>query len=260
MARQFSGMHNPMAPTEYDGQTVLMSAPPAPEVTDQNIPSGSDGVNFTFVNQADDLVSLCRRRISNKEQRHTIRSHVMQRVRQTEIAQGKKRLTGRENSQRSARTKSKSKSAEATSPVSKGSPESTIAGSVSDGKRNKLSVSRSPPRSPSLTISPGANEFDPFDTLPTNNLSRQASQSILQYCECFGVSFQRSTIDSSRLRCHAAHDLLCREPERARQDRPTGHGLEQQSLKSCNLPRLPRHLRRASCRMAWTTQRSWSVT
>jgi hypothetical protein len=199
MARQFSGMHNPMTPTEYDAQTMLMSPTNVPGATDQNTQNAADISNFTFVNQADDLVSLCRRRISNKEQRHTIRSHVMQRVRQTEIAQGKKRLTGRENSKRSTRTKSKSKSAEATSPMSNGSPESTAAGSVSDGTRNKLSVSRSPPRSLAITISPGTNEFDPFDTLPTNNLSRQASQSILQYCKCAEMSIQKTKTDLSRL-------------------------------------------------------------
>ena len=50
-------------------------------------------VNFTFVNQTDDLVSLCHKRISNKEQRQAIRSHVMQRIRQAESEYGKESAT-----------------------------------------------------------------------------------------------------------------------------------------------------------------------
>jgi hypothetical protein len=133
----------------------------------------SSNANFTFVNLSEDLVSLCHRRISNKDQRHTIRSHVMQRVRQEESAQGKRRLTGREQSKKSARSKTKRL------------PNDSVP-SRSEATRLRIippSVSPSPYSPQRLTLAPAVHEFDPFQTLPINNLPHQSSESLLRYCE-----------------------------------------------------------------------------
>jgi hypothetical protein len=145
----------------------------------------SPTVNFTFVNlnEAENLIALCHRRISNKEQRHTIRSHVMQRVRQVESAQGKKRSTGREHSKKSGKPKARKKSNDSDSPVSVESNAQAVDSSVTGPDSNRLTLTRSPRQSPRLTLSPAVHYFDPFDTLPTNTLPHQSSQSLLQYCE-----------------------------------------------------------------------------
>lgn len=171
----------------------------------------SSTVNFTFVNQAEDLVSLCHRRISNKEQRHTIRSHVMQRVRQVESAQGKKRSTGREQSKKASKPKGRRKSMDSESVLSNDPKDNSANDSLNDAQRDRLSLSRSPRQSPRLYPSPAAHEFDPFDTLPTNTLPHQSSESLLQYCELVTCTdLWRCTInDVHRLRRYASADILC---------------------------------------------------
>jgi hypothetical protein len=130
--------------------------------------------NFTFVNQAEDLVSLNKRKIVNKEQRHTIRSHVMQRIRQVESAQGRKRSTGRDHPKAPGKPKGRRKSADSESAVS-----NEPKGDCAD---DSLTLTRSPRQPLRLNLSPAIHEVDPFDTLPTNTLPHKSSESLLQYC------------------------------------------------------------------------------
>ncbi|OCT51017.1 hypothetical protein CLCR_09148 [Cladophialophora carrionii] len=147
--------------------------------------------NFTFVNQAEDLVSLYQRKIINKEQRHTIRSHVMQRVRQWESAQGRKRSTGREHPKGPAKSKARKKSTDSEATVRNEAKVSCANDPLNLADSDRTTLIRSPRQSPRLNLSPGVHEFDPFDTLPTNTLPHQSSESLLQYCElavCCGVA------------------------------------------------------------------------
>ena len=148
------------------------------------------------MNQAEDLLSLPRRKIYSQEQRHAIRSHVMQRVRQAEQAQGKKRPSGRENSKRPV-DKARSRSSDsdssamndyASSPLPitiKQEPRDIKSDLLIDLESEKITAVGTPVKhSPmKLNISPAVHEFDPFNTLPTNGLPHKSSESLLSYCE-----------------------------------------------------------------------------
>jgi hypothetical protein len=138
--------------------------------------------NFTFVNQAEDLVSLNKRKIVNKEQRHTIRSHVMQRIRQVETAQGRKRSTGRDHPKAPGKPKGRRRSADSESAVSNEPKGDCADDSLTRAHSDKLTLTRSPRQSLRLNLSPVVHEVDPFDTLPTNTLPHKSSESLLQYC------------------------------------------------------------------------------
>lgn len=160
--------------------TIMSPLPDTVDGSPEDSQSPPTALNFTFVNQAEDLVSLCNRRINNREQRHTIRSHVMQRVRQAESAQGKKRPTGRDPSKRPSTTPSSRRKSSDSEPSS--SNESRGLNTAS-AESDRLSLTRSPRQSPRLHLTPAASDFDPFDTLPTNSLPHQSSESLLQYCK-----------------------------------------------------------------------------
>ncbi|RVX68634.1 hypothetical protein B0A52_07061 [Exophiala mesophila] len=145
--------------------------------------------NFTFVNQADDLVSLTHRKISNTEQRHAIRSHVMQRVRKEELAQGKKRPTGREFPKRTTSTQviksptERSDLAIKDEPVIKEEPSDQMA-LLPPARRlsESTTVKPSPIRRISIHSSPAVHEFDPFQSLPSGRVSHKALERLLTYC------------------------------------------------------------------------------
>ena len=59
----------------------------------------------------------------------------------------------------------------------------TASGSVAGDENDRLSLAHSARQSPRLILTPAVHEFDPFNTLPTNELPHQSSESLLQYCE-----------------------------------------------------------------------------
>lgn len=152
----------------------------SPDDSSQTPSSASPGtITFVFVNQAEDVTALMRRRISNQQQRHVIRSHVMQRVRHLEWAQGKSRTTAREIAL-SDKSRTSSTSTESGTSI-KDEPMSPVPGKMAIlPKRIKQGgfVRFSTPLSPS----PANHEFDPFQTLPSNNLPHKSSESLLDYC------------------------------------------------------------------------------
>ncbi|KIW66344.1 hypothetical protein PV04_05680 [Phialophora macrospora] len=165
-----------MRPTSRDTDTVDGPRP--------SLQAPSATLNFTFVNQAEDLVSLYQRKIVNKEQRHTIRSHVMQRIRQVELAQGRKRSSGREHPKAPSKPKARRKSADSESAVSN-EPDPKGKGAddaLTRAHSARVTLTRSSRQSPRLDLGLAVHEFDPFDTLPTNTLPHQSSESLLQYC------------------------------------------------------------------------------
>lgn len=155
-------------------------------------------VNFTFVNQAEDLGSLTARKITNQEQRHVIRSHVMKSVRQEELARGKKRSIGRDHGRRSDLDKAQSTSSDSDSSHKNQSPgpltvvvkqeleesghDLHIVGDKKTGHSGAtwLTTAGSTGK---MTYVPAVIEFDPFDTLPCTSLAHQGLESLLQYCE-----------------------------------------------------------------------------
>lgn len=160
--------------------TIMSPLPDTVDGSPDDSQSPSTAFNFTFVNQAEDLISLYNRRINNKEQRHTIRSHVMQRVRRAETAQGKKRPTGRDPSKKpSTKPSGRRKSFDSEPSSSNESRGFKTPSAESD----RLSLTLSPRQSPRLHLAPAASDFDPFDTLPTNSLPHKSSESLLQYCK-----------------------------------------------------------------------------
>ena len=171
---------------------------PADSANDSNLTSSNaaETTKFTFVDQTGDLFALTHRRISNRQQRHVIRSHVMQRVRHLELAQGNKRTPGRETPRRSSSDKSQNESNESGSPVKNEPMTPTIPGMVRIQPKQQNSTALVAPNSKktsapgrprpgiSLSPSPSSNhEFDPFHTLPSNSLPHQSSESLLGYCE-----------------------------------------------------------------------------
>ncbi|KAK7900426.1 hypothetical protein LTR67_002708 [Exophiala xenobiotica] len=143
-----------------------------------------DPITFVFVNQAEDVTALMRRRISNQQQRHVIRSHVMQRVRHLESAQGKSRTAAREialsDNSRTSWTSTESGTSIKDEPV-KDEPMSPVPGKMAVlPKRRKPGgfVRSATPLNPS----PASHAFDPFQTLPSNNLPHESSESLLGYC------------------------------------------------------------------------------
>lgn len=181
--------------------------------------SASSSVNFTFVNQAEDIVSLSHRKISDANQRHAIRSHVMQRVRQEELAQGKKRPTGRDHPKRPSRIAIRSRSSDS---------DSSGASDLSSSRSQSITFTTplpstsaafedrkatfSPPRHPSqqlqLFIAPAIHEFDPFDTLPTHGLQHKSIESLLQYCKSLYFSNFSASNHRFRFRYFTSHDLF----------------------------------------------------
>ncbi|KAJ9607787.1 hypothetical protein H2200_007866 [Cladophialophora chaetospira] len=106
----------------------------------------------------------------------------MQRVRQVELAQGKKRSSGREQSKKATKPNPRRKSTDSESALSNDANDNAANGSLNDAKRDRHSLSRSPPKSPRLNLNLVVHQFDPFDTLPTNTLPHRSSESLLQYC------------------------------------------------------------------------------
>ncbi|ETI27465.1 hypothetical protein G647_09655 [Cladophialophora carrionii CBS 160.54] len=106
----------------------------------------------------------------------------MQRVRQWESAQGRKRSTGREHPKGSAKSKARKKSADSETTVRNEAKVSCANDPLNLAESDRTTLIRSPRQSPRLNLSPGVHEFDPFDTLPTNTLPHQSSESLLQYC------------------------------------------------------------------------------
>lgn len=146
------------------------------------------------MNQAEDPVSLSHRKVSNVNQRRAIRSHVMQRVRQEELARGKKRHTGRDLPKRPTLHHLRSIS---TDTDSSGKTEFTSSTSVAikqaptDLEPHALTIKYENAKfSPTntafehvpLNVSPGVHEFDPFQALPSNSLPYTSLESLMQYC------------------------------------------------------------------------------
>lgn len=142
------------------------------------------------MNQAEDIASLSHRKINDVNQRHAIRSHVMQRVRQEELAQGKKRPTGRDHPKRNSRIPIRSRSSDSDSsgqsdPTTSRSQSVVLnppSGAFEGGKVSIPPLQRqlSPPK---LLVAPAVHEFDPFETLPTRGLSHRTVENLLQYCK-----------------------------------------------------------------------------
>ncbi|KAI1618623.1 hypothetical protein EDD37DRAFT_647414 [Exophiala viscosa] len=169
---------------------------PAESANNSNLTSSNapEATKYTFVDQTGDLFALTHRRISNRQQRHVIRSHVMQRVRHLELAQGNKRTPGRDTPRRSSSDKSQKGSNVSDSPIKDEPVTPTIPGVVRiQPKQNSTALlpldsvrtsatGRSRPGI-SLSPSPSSNhEFDPFHTLPSSNVPHQSSESLLGYC------------------------------------------------------------------------------
>ena len=169
------------------GLDTAKSNPKSPKPT-------SPAVNFTFVNQADDVVSLAQRKVNDANQRHAIRSHVMQRVRQEELAQGKRRPSGRDHPKRAARVPIRSRSGDSDSNDRRTSVSHQL---VEVGNQNQSGAWRilrhENGKSPSgrrkiprnklqLSIAPAVHEFDPFQTLPVNGVPHKSVESMLAYC------------------------------------------------------------------------------
>ncbi|KIV84805.1 hypothetical protein PV11_00562 [Exophiala sideris] len=166
---------------------------PSDSAKDSNLASSSapETTKYTFVDQTPNPSALLHRRISDRQQRHVIRSHVMQRVRHKELAQGNKRTPGRVTSKRSSPGKSQNGSNESGSPVKIEPVTPTIPGVVriQPKQQNSTAISkrtsatgRSHPGI-SLSLAPSSNhEFDPFHTLPSSNVPHQSSESLLGYC------------------------------------------------------------------------------
>lgn len=186
----------PLSPCCSISATDLAAAPLAtdPQTPLPAVGSSAPG-NFTFVNQADDLVSLTHRKISNTEQRHAIRSHVMQRVRKEELAQGKKRPTGRDLPKRTSTTQSFKTSPThsdlavkdelvSVSPTSIKEEPNDHATPFPPAQRLSQSSALSPRsfRRPSLHLDPAVHEFDPFQTLPSGRVSHKSLEGLLTYC------------------------------------------------------------------------------
>ncbi|KIX02390.1 uncharacterized protein Z518_08331 [Rhinocladiella mackenziei CBS 650.93] len=147
--------------------------------------------HFTFVNQAEDLAALPRRKISNQKQRLAIRSHVMQRVRHLELASGKKRKIGRESVKRPEPNKSRGGSSDSDSSPKKGStppfpiaikhkPKSVVP--YVHAESEKLPVGARASGHFPLHMAPAIDEFDPFETLPSNRVPHKSVESLLKYC------------------------------------------------------------------------------
>ncbi|OAP59931.1 hypothetical protein AYL99_04933 [Fonsecaea erecta] len=177
----------------------------APDASRSPDPQAPSPTNFTFVHQAEDVASLSHRRISNREQRHAIRSHVMQRVRQVELAQGKKRPTGRQRVNDGSKQKARSESTHSEPSVSNESIENSANSPVIVAGSDTFWPTQSPLPSPRLNITPAAQAFDPFDTLPTNRLPHHTSESLLQYC--FDVMLPMTFCVEAK----QAHDKLARQ-------------------------------------------------
>jgi hypothetical protein len=144
------------------------------------------------VNQAEDVLSLSHRKISNVKQRRDIRSHVMQRVRKKELSQGKKRPDGRNRSKQltldSLRVLSRqfnySGQTKSTSSTSVATKQEQFLPGVLKIKHEKdvLHRNNSVSRHSQLSISPAVHELDPFQTLPSNGLPSKTLESLLRYC------------------------------------------------------------------------------
>lgn len=163
----------------------------SPNLTHTNI---SLPFNFTFVNQAEDLLSLSHRKISNVKQRHDIRSHVMQRVRKKESSQGKKRATGRNRPKQSTLVPLRGVSGHPSSSWETEFTSSTVIAIKQEPsslkphalavkhEKGELSCPTTVFGHSRLSISPAAHKFDPFQTLPNNGLPPKSLESLLQYC------------------------------------------------------------------------------
>ncbi|KEF59807.1 uncharacterized protein A1O9_04655 [Exophiala aquamarina CBS 119918] len=117
----------------------------------------------------------------------------MQRVRQEELAQGKKRPTGRDLPKRPSRIAIRSRSTDSdSSGVS--DPSSARSESIAlntpvpsssaafDGGATTFSPPRHPSQRLQLFIAPAVHELDPFDTLPTHGVPHKSVEGLLQYC------------------------------------------------------------------------------
>lgn len=175
--------------------TRYLAPPDSANDSDLTSASVPETIKYTFVDQTEDLFALTHRRITNRQQRHAIRSHVMQRIRHSELANGNKRKRGRENPKRSNSDRSQSDSNESASPV-KDEPETpSISGvvriqpkqtstAVVAPSSRRISISGQSRAGISLSPSPSSNhDFDPFLTLPSNGLPHRSSESLLGYCE-----------------------------------------------------------------------------
>ncbi|KIW19827.1 hypothetical protein PV08_00402 [Exophiala spinifera] len=156
---------------DKDSATGLSQSPPAAS----EVP-----IEFTFVNHTEDVSSIASRKSSSKLHRHVIRSHAMQRVRRLESAQGKKRTRSISNKSRASSSSTESSVSIKDEPVIQEPELQTILQA-----RPQIVVfsatSPTTPRTP-LTISPANHEYDPFCTLPSNNLPHKTSEGLLNYC------------------------------------------------------------------------------
>jgi len=146
------------------------------------------------VNQAEDPISLSHRKVSNVNQRRAIRSHVMQRIRQEELARGKKRHTGRELPKRPTPHRLRSISSDTDSSGKTRFTSSTSFGikhAPTDFEPDSLTIKYEKANvSPTNAafehvphnVSPGVHEFHPFQTLPSNSLPCTSLESLMQYC------------------------------------------------------------------------------
>jgi hypothetical protein len=149
---------------------------------------------FTFVNQAEDLLSIFHRKLSNVKQRHDIRSHVMQHVRKKELSEGKKRPTGRSRtkSHRPDPTRGIPSHINASWETEPISPMSILVeqepchlqahAPAFQHENGELCCTELAFGHSRLSSSPSVHEFDPFQTLPSNSLPPKAIESLLQYC------------------------------------------------------------------------------
>ncbi|EXJ90570.1 hypothetical protein A1O1_03673 [Capronia coronata CBS 617.96] len=184
----------------FGGLTIKL---PHADTTHDSKPPGaspaaaaSPAVNFTFVNQAEDLDSLTTRKITNQQQRHVIRSHVMKSVRQEELARGKKRTIGRARSKRTDSDKSQGTSSDSdyshknTSPLPSSvtieeglqKPQPQSHGLECDNQSRNSHTLGTPCATTAMTYTPGVHEFDPLDTLPCTSLSHKPLQRLLEHC------------------------------------------------------------------------------
>ena len=149
---------------------------------------------FTFVNQAEDLLSIFHRKLSNVKQRHDIRSHVMQHVRKKELSQGKKRLTGRSRTKLHTPDPTRGIPSHINAPCETEpiSPMSILVeqepcrlqahAPAFQHENGELCCTELAFGHSRLSTSPSVHEFDPFQTLPSNSLPPKAIESLLQYC------------------------------------------------------------------------------
>ncbi|KAL8243593.1 hypothetical protein R6Q59_009851 [Mikania micrantha] len=141
---------------------------------------------FTFVDQSADLRSITDKKIVNSDQRHLIRSHVMQKVRKDERLQGKKRPTGRDGPRKGeSLTPADSTDDIVGTPSvddSRHTPVNMNTG-LDSPTDSVLSTSTASSRElVAIPKSPSQGRVDPFNTLPGGRDLAKLTNNLVGYC------------------------------------------------------------------------------